>query len=237
MLNTKCLKSDIKQIMREPILLMFLIVPFLVFLITKLLIAYLYPVIMNKYQIDLNTYNQYLLVMMLLMTPNLLGTVFGFIMIDERDSKITDLMVVTPMGTAGYLINRMITPFMLTIVYTVIGYFIMGIYQVNISILILSGILLGLESVFFGTAIYKLSDDKVKALTYVKGLNIVILLAFVELTKINWLINISKIFPHYWIGQLLINNELANLQLIISTISVHLIWLVVYVTIIKKKGL
>jgi len=237
MLNTKCLKSDIKQIIREPILLMFLLIPFLVFLVAKVLTVYLYPIIMNKYQIDLNMYNQYLMVMMLLMTPNLLGTVFGFIMIDERDSKITDLMVVTPMGTGGYLINRMITPFILTIVYTIIGYFIMGIHRVSINILILSGILLGLESIFFGTAIYKLSDDKVKALTYVKGLNIVILLAFVELTKINWLINISKVFPHYWIGQLLMSDELANLQLLIPTISIHLIWLVGYIAIIKKKGL
>ncbi len=225
MFNAKCLKNDIRQILREPVLFGFLFIPFISFVVVKIAITYGFPIMFNHFELNLMPYMIYISIAMLLMTPNLLGTIFAFLMIDERDSQLSDLMYVTPMGYSGYIFNRLFLPVIFTVFYTFIGVFILDIPHNSLLFVLVASLFLAVESVFFSIAIFLLSDDKVKALTYVKALNMVILLVFVDLSKIKWLILVGKIFPHYWIGQLLLHP--FNFQILFINIIVHTIWSII----------
>ena len=97
------LKADIKVISREPILLLFMVLPVIMFIVFRGIISFGEVYLYKLTNIVLWDYYGYILAGILLITPSMLGTVAGFLMIDERDIKINELISVTPIGYIGYI--------------------------------------------------------------------------------------------------------------------------------------
>ena len=205
MMNHTALKADFKLIAREPILVLFSLLPILIFIVFKTVILFVFPFIYDVSGFDFSKYNGYILIIALLLAPGMLGTVTGFLMIDERDSRIYELMSITPTGYAGYITNRLLIPFLGGIIYTFIGYYFLNIYEVSLPMLIYISILGGLEGVLMGLLLFKLADDKVKGLTYSKGLSGLMVFAFADLLRIEWFTILSAFSPFYWISKLVHN--------------------------------
>jgi len=177
MLNQTAVKADFQLIFREPILIIFMILPLFIISIVKLLITYGVPLLFQYTGFDLRPYYGYVLAMALLMAPLMLGTVCGFLMIDDRDARIFELMSVTPLGYPGYIIMRSLIPFSAAFIYTIIGYYLIDIYHVNLSLLIYTAFLNSLSGVFIGLFLFAFAGDKVKGVTYSKGLSMLNVLA------------------------------------------------------------
>lgn len=73
--------------------------------------------IVSETGLDLFQYADYILVFVLLMVAGMSGIVTGFMMLDEKDGRIAELLSVTPLGQ-GYLMNRLLFSGCLTTVYT-----------------------------------------------------------------------------------------------------------------------
>lgn len=238
MINSGCLKADIKQILREPILVIFVFLPVLIFGVLKLGILYLIPYLHTATGFDLSYYTNYILAVSLIMIPNMLGTVFGFLMLDERDGHITELMVITPIGYTGYIFNRLLLPMLGCIIYTFLGYLILDIYSVPWMQLLLLAFLLGIESLLIGITLFNLADDKVKGVTYAKALSLVTLFALADLIDEKWVSLLASFFPFYWITQV-INNPIGKDGAIINSfmaILVHVSWLLIYLKLINNRS-
>jgi fluoroquinolone transport system permease protein len=157
------------------------------------------------------------------MIPAMLGTVMAFLMIDERDGKVAELMAITPAGYNGYVFNRFFMPCVLTVLYTIIGYFILdGGIKTGFLEAVYLAFLGGVEAVIIGLMLFRFADDKVKGIAYSKGLTLFELAAFADLFGMPWLSIVCSLFPFYWIARL-INDGFGIVNVILAG-TVHALW-------------
>jgi len=226
------LKADIKVISREPILLLFMVLPVIMFIVFRGIISFGEVYLYKLTNIVLWDYYGYILAGILLITPSMLGTVAGFLMIDERDIKINELISVTPIGYIGYIVNRLIIPFVGSFIYTFCAYYILNLFFISNLLLIYIAILLGLQGIFISFILYRVADDKVKGLTYAKGLNVFIVFAMADLINIPWVIYIAVTTPFYWIIRLIVDEN--KLGAILISAIVHIVYTTVLVWLGKR---
>ena len=65
--------------------------------------------------------------------PGMIGTVIGFLLLDERDDRMLTALLVTPMSTAGYLAYRITIPLAAGFIITIVGYRLTGVMPVSFS--------------------------------------------------------------------------------------------------------
>lgn len=214
--------SDFKMIMRDPIMALLFLVPLLIGVIFKLLIYFILP-ILHEYINFALPLEPYLLSMILLMTPYMLGVVMGFMMLDDKDDNIIDLVMVTPFGRRAYLLNRILFISLFTFIYTLINYSILNLMDLNFISLLFVSILLSVFAASIGLLFYKIASDKIIGLTYAKILNIVIIFVFTDFIKLEWFKYIASLFPTFWITKLITEPQIS-LNYVIAGI-VTIIWL------------
>ncbi len=226
--------GDIKAVLREPIILLFCFIPFFIMLLLRFFVPILTGLLMDYLSFDLTHYYLYIFAGIFMMTPEMLGTVSGFLMLDERDGNIAQLMMVTPMGFKGYMLRRLRLPFLLAVVYSFIGYLMFGIYAISLKVLITVALLCGLQGVIFTLILSSLADNKVKGLTYAKGMSLLIVPAFADLFKVEWFSVLSLITPFIWVVRIIQENGNYYINTITGGL-IHIIWLVVLLRIKAKQ--
>lgn len=223
MLNQAAVKADFKLILREPILILFMILPLFIMIITKVFVHFGTPLLILHAGFDLYPYYGYILVVSLLMAPFMLGTVCGFLMIDDRDARMFELMAVTPLGYLGYIFMRALIPFSASFIYTFIGYSLIGIFYVRPALLVLVALLNALSGVIIGLLLFNYAGDKVRAVAFSKGLSLLNVLALADLFELRWLSLLAALTPLYWIVYLV--TAAAGIFEISMAVTVHLAWL------------
>lgn len=223
MLNLVHIKNDLRQILRDPVMGILLFAPVLLIGVFKVMVIFLIPFLNSELNFDFTPYYIYLLAGVLIVISGMLGIVTGFMMLDDKDGNIAELMSVTPLGRGGYLANRVSLASFLTFIYSVLTIYVLNIVEVKVYSALLLSILCAVYAAIIGLLIFFGADDKVKGLTFAKGLNVLGIFAFSDLFALKWFSAISVIFPTYWITSVL-KSQNTYLVLIIGT-SVHLIWL------------
>lgn len=196
------LKNDWKQISREPMMMILFLCPLLIAIVFRLLAEFLLPFVFEHFQLSFSPYKPYALTLALTFCPLMLGVVMGFLMMDDKDAKIIELMSVTPLTRRGYIQNRMAFTGFATIVHTSLCYVIMGQYIFGILSFIAMLFILCMLAAAVGLVFFSIADDKVKGLTYAKGLNLIVVFAFADLLKGNFIKVSASLFPTYWIAEI-----------------------------------
>ncbi len=223
MIQLTLFKNDLKQIVRDPIMILLLFAPLLLIVVFELLQFFLVPYLATKVGFDITPYFPYVLAFVLLMNSGMLGIVTGFMMLDERDGNISQLLEVTPLGRSGYLANRLIFASILSILYAFIGIAVFKGPDLSFFSIVLLSVLSAFYTAIIGLLIFSGAEDKVKGLTFAKGLNILVLFAFTDLFALPWLTFLSWFFPPYWVT-LIIKTPQSLLALTLAII-VHVTWL------------
>ncbi|PKP46728.1 MAG: hypothetical protein CVT94_13785 [Bacteroidetes bacterium HGW-Bacteroidetes-11] len=223
MIQITLFKNDIKQIMRDPIMAILLFAPLLLITVFKLLEIFLVPFLAAKLSFDLAPYSAYILSFILLMNSGMLGIVTGFMMLDERDGNISQLLEVTPLGRGGYLINRLTFASLLSIIYCFISIAVFDQPFLPFFTIVLLSALSAIYTAIIGLLIFSGADDKVKGLTFAKGLNTLVIFAFTDLFALSWLTFLSWLFPPYWIT--LIIKSPYSIAFASVGLLVHALWL------------
>ncbi len=216
------LRNDIRQIVRDPIMLVLLFVPVILIVVFKLILIFLLPVLIVHTGFNPEPYYAYLISFTLLLIAGMLGIVTGFLMIDERDGNIAELMAVTPLGRTGYLVNRLSFAGLVTMVYSFMAIYVLNVLHLKLITALWLACLMVLYTAIFGLILFNSADDKVKGLTFAKGLNALAFFAFADLFGLPWLTLLSWLFPPFWITALL-KNQGALLPYVMAMI-VHAAW-------------
>ena len=228
------LRNDVRQIVRDPIMLVLMFVPLILIVVFKLLLLFLLPVLINLTGFNPDPYYVYLLAFALLLSAGMLGIVTGFLMIDERDGNIAELMAVTPLGRTGYLVNRLSFAALLSVIYSFLSVYVLNVCPVTWPVAIALAGLMAMYTTIFGLILFNSADDKVKGLTFAKGLNVLAFFAFTDLFGLKWLIVLSWFFPPFWITALL-KNQGTTLPFVMALI-VHAGWLAVLLMRYQRKN-
>lgn len=233
-MNFEHIKNDFKQLFREPAMVLLFFMPIFIFLLFKIIITVIIPKFNQYIPFQISDYYSYVLAFTFILIPGMLSIVSGFMMLDERDGNISELMSVTPLGRNGYLYNRLSFSFIATILYTFIGYFVLNIYDLPLFSLFFLAILLGVFSMTVSLILFVLAPDKVRGLTYAKGLNILMLFTLTDLLDIQWLIWFSKLIPTYWVTQII--HQPSKYTIFAIALVVHVIWLISILLIDHRKA-
>lgn len=219
--------------MRDPIMAMLLFAPLLLITIFKLFEIFLVPLLAAKAGFDLAPYSAYILSFILLMNSGMLGIVTGFMMLDDRDGNISQLLEITPLGRGGYLINRLAFASMLSIIYCFVSFVVFKQPVLPFFSIILLSALSAFYTAIIGLLIFSGADDKVKGLTLAKGLNTLVVFAFSDLFALSWLTFLSWFFPPYWITMII--KTPWSLTITLMAVLVHAIWLGVLIFRYSKR--
>ncbi len=230
MVNKIAFNADMKMIRRDPILIIFMCIPFLAGLLIKGILHYLVPWLWQRNGFDVTLYYAYILGGVFLMSPMMLGTVAGFLMIDEKDGKIFELISITPVGYNGYMIHRLMLPVIGSAIYTLVMYWLLDIFFLRIETLLILMIFMGLESIMIGTLLFVFAKDKVQGLTYSKGMGVFMVLAMADLFGKPWLSTVAGAIPFYWVIRVIRYPD--NIVDVVMAFVVHLVWLMV---ILRRK--
>jgi fluoroquinolone transport system permease protein len=223
MIQITLLKNDIKQIIRDPIMAILLFAPLLLIIVFKIFEIFLVPLLAAKVGFDLTPYSAYILSFVLLMNSGMLGIVTGFMMLDERDGNISQLLEITPLGRGGYLINRLAFASMLSAIYCFISFAVFKQPALPFFSIVLLSTLSAIYTAIIGLLIFSGAEDKVKGLTFAKGLNTLVLFAFADLFALSWLTFLSWFFPPYWITMMIKSPD--SFFVICLAITIHVVWL------------
>jgi fluoroquinolone transport system permease protein len=223
MIQITLFKNDLKQIVRDPIMTLLLFAPLMLIVVFKLLELFLVPFLAAKAGFDITPWFPYVLSFILLMNSGMLGIVTGFMMLDERDGNISQLLEVTPLGRSGYLANRLIFASILSIIYGFIGIAVFKLPDLSFFSIVLLSVLSAFYTAIIGLLIFSGAEDKVKGLTFAKGLNTLVLFAFTDLFALPWLTFLSWFFPPYWITMIIKTPH--SLFAICLAIVIHVAWL------------
>lgn len=219
------IKNDVKQIMRDPIMAILMVAPLLLIIVIKLIVSLLTPFILTCYGFDFSPYLNYLFVFVVMMCGSILGIVTGFMMIDDRDGKIAELMSVTPLGRGGYLFNRLLFAATLSVFYCILSYYVLDILKLPFITVLFVSLLSSNYAILIGLLIFSFADDKVKGLTFAKAINSLSLFAFTDLLGLDWLTVLSWFFPPYWITMVVQSPSLLLIYGLALCVNLGWLWL------------
>jgi fluoroquinolone transport system permease protein len=234
MLRAILFKNDMKQLTRDSFTLILLFAPLLLIAFFRLLEFFLLPFLSANFGLDTTPYHGYALSFVVLMNAAILGIVIGFMMLDDRDGNIATLMEVTPLGRSGYLINRLTMAAGLALVYGFAGCYVLQLVTLPVLTVLVLSLLSALYAAVVGLLIFSGADDKVKGLTFAKGLNVLLLFAFTDLFNLEWLTWLSYFFPPYWITAII--HSPGSLPTIVIAFFVHTSWLGLLIYRYWKRG-
>jgi fluoroquinolone transport system permease protein len=134
----------------------------------------------------------------LLLMPQLLGYVIGFMLLDERDDGTLTVLQVTPLSLERYLLYKLSLPFVVSIGAAYVFVAVVGLIDPPYGPLLPIALLAALEAPLFALMLASLAGNKVQGLAVMKGLGffgLAAIAAYFTPMPWQWFWGIS---PTYW---------------------------------------
>jgi fluoroquinolone transport system permease protein len=164
-----CLKADSRFIIRDPFLLMAFIAPFLLVFLLRFLFPLIAAYILSATGYSIDRYYVIAVLTIIPVIPMLFGMVYAFILLDENDKHILQIIAVTPAGKINFIIMRMIIPLLLSLMMVVLSIvLIRPVPSEGWLRTALVSILLSTQAPFVFMFIGSLAENKVEGLAMAK---------------------------------------------------------------------
>lgn len=219
-MSFEMMKSEMKLIIREPMSLLLYIAPvLLVALLGTISRLFLNNAITLSF-FNIQSYLVYVLSFTFVMMSGLMGIITGLSMIDDQDAKIYTIVKVTPYGLKHYFFSRLLIPGIYLLLLIIMASTFIPFKVSAFKILFIMPFIL-MDMFILGGMIFIFSPDKVMALTYAKGLNILLLFSLVPLLNHPVLNYLGYIVPFTWITHVLIEFSWFSIIGLILTHGVY----------------
>ena len=188
--------GDIKNVIRDPFLKWMIPAPFIMALAFRFLIPEAST--LAAPWIALAEYYPLLLSAVVMFIPLMYGIVVGFMLLDERDEDTLTALKVTPMSPRKYLIYRVTTPVIVSIVTTLLAYPLVGLLDIGLASLAVITALASLSAPFIALIFVAFARNKVEGFAIQKMLGGVFMIPMVAyFVPMNWQLAFG-VFPTYW---------------------------------------
>jgi hypothetical protein len=201
----RSISYDRKLLKGDPMLILILLVPFILWALMYFLFPFLEHLVMKQWSVDISPYYPQTGSFFLMLIPMMMGMVYGFILLDERDAGIITAISVTPAGKSGYLKIRMSIPMVLSFVCITL-YLLhlqlnstLGLFQIFVISILVSS-----QSLVLLLLLGAFAHNKVMGLAISKGFGILLigpLLDFGLPQPFNW---IGAYSPLFWASRSLL---------------------------------
>lgn len=192
-------RNDTRLVTRDSFLIMMSVYTLVMAVVFRFFIPWLTDTLLESAGFDLTPYYPVILGwLMITIGPQLAGTVFGYLLLDEKDGDTLKALRVTPLSMSTFLSYRVFIAAVFGFITALVTGLIVGLVELPLYQLVLIAVVAGLYApiamLFYAT----IADNKVEAFALVKMTG---LLAFVPL--IAWFVNVpwqylAGIFPPFW---------------------------------------
>ena len=175
-MNLKRLKYDYKLLRGDPMLILSMAVPFILWALMQFLIPWIMEMVLDQWGLDLSPYYPQAGTFFLMLIPMMMGMVYGFILLDERDGGIITAISVTPTGKSGYLKLRLGIPLVLSFVAIILFQLLLGLTgNLNLLQLCLISAIIASQALILLLFLGAFADNKVMGMAISKGFGILLL--------------------------------------------------------------
>jgi fluoroquinolone transport system permease protein len=189
---------DVRSVTRDPMLrwLLVLVPGF------ALAIRYAVPALTGwlaaELSFDLVPYYALITSFVGMMAAGLVGTVIGFLLLDQRDDQTLPALLVTPMSLGDYLVYRLTAPTALAVPLAALAYAIAALVPLSAAQLVACAVTAAPLAVLYALFIGSMAANKVQGLALVKGVGILWVPAVIA-----WFVpwpwhELAGLVPHYW---------------------------------------
>lgn len=179
-------------------LILCLVVPFILWALMHFLFPFLDTLVMKQWSIDISPYYRQAGTFFLMLIPMMIGMVYGFILLDERDGGIITAISITPTGKSGYLRLRMGIPLILSMIFIILFLLLLRLTGIlNIPQLIVISLLISSQSLILLLLLGAFAHNKVMGMAISKGFGILLMAPLLDYTlpaPYNWLGVYSPLF-------------------------------------------
>jgi fluoroquinolone transport system permease protein len=196
--------GDVKNISRDPILLISVFAPFILALVMRYGLPFVSGILLEEISFDLSQYYDLIMSILILITPMMMGMLSGFLILDERDENILTFYSVTPLSKSGYLFYRVAMPTIISFILSFFVFYFIGITECRIELLIPVLLLCSLESPMMALFLAAFASNKVEGLALSKAFGILFLApAAGYFIESNWQYT-AGIAPTFWVSKSLL---------------------------------
>ena len=154
--------------------------------------------LLGEHGFDLVPYYPLITSVMGMIGAALVGTVIGFLLLDQKDDGTLPALLVTPMSLGDYLGYRLAVPSVLAAGLAALGYPLCGLVPLHPQQVILSALTAAPLAAIYALGLGAFAANKVQGFALVKGIGVVFAPAvFAWFLPWPWQ-ELIGIIPHYW---------------------------------------
>ncbi|MDJ0655977.1 MAG: hypothetical protein QNJ40_17570 [Xanthomonadales bacterium] len=192
-------RIDARNVTRDPLLAWLLPLSLLLAAMFRYGVPPLATWLQENYQVDLVPHYPAIMSFGLLIAPTIVGTVIGFLLLDQRDDRTLEALRITPLTTRGYLGYRVLLPVAISVPITLAVMLIMGLSLPGWDALLVGSVIAAPMAALFALAFACIAENKVQGFALSKASGLVNLPAVVAwFIQSDWQL-LFGITPTYWI--------------------------------------
>jgi fluoroquinolone transport system permease protein len=204
-MKLRTLAFDYKLLKGDPMLILSMLVPFILWALMQFLIPWITDLVLAQWNFDLSPYYRQAGAFFVMLIPMMMGMVYGFILLDERDGGIITAISVTPTGKIGYLKLRLGIPMVISFVFILLFQILLGLTGIlNLLQLLLISAIASSQSLILLLFLGAFAENKVMGMAISKGFGILLLgplLDYVLPSPFQWA---GAYSPMFWASRALL---------------------------------
>ena len=154
--------------------------------------------VQKRFGFDLTAYYALVMSFLPLVVAGMIGTVVGFLLLDQRDDQTMTALLVTPLSLGDYLRYRMTVPMLLCVVFSCVAVPLAGLRETTLLQLVVTAIvaapLAPIYALFLGTV----AANKVQGFALAKIVGIVFIPCVAAYFVTGPWQTLFGLVPHYW---------------------------------------
>ena len=164
---------DSRSVSRDSMLRWMVVIPLVLALIVRYSVPAISDAVAERFAFDLAPHYPLILSFMVLLAPQFLGLVLGFLLLDQRDDRTLEALQVTPLSPRRLLAFRLAVPMVISIVTTILVFLLAGVLPFALPA-VLGGALAGaLFAPCYALVLASFASNKVMGFALAKGAGLV----------------------------------------------------------------
>ena len=217
------LRSDFKNLVRDPVLLMVSVAPLLIAVLLRFGLPEAREQLLATF--DLSDHYAFAASSLLQFAPVLFGMVVGLMLLDERDQGVLSAIAVSQLGKAGFFAYRLGAPVAVSVAVAVAALVVFGLVSLRPLVVAPAVLLAALNAPILVLFLAGFADNKVEGLALGKFASIALLAPFaIPLVPEPWEW-LAGVVPVYWVSKAFLASPGSLLPMLALGATVHCLYL------------
>lgn len=229
------LTGDFKNIFRDRMYFFILLSPLLMGLGFKVIIPLAEDLLSEHFAFSLQPHYSFIMAFALMLIPMVLGTLIGFMILEERDQGIISYFSVTPLSKTRYLIYKLIISMFLSIISSIFILYFLQLVEIKLLLTLPVLLLASLEAPLMALVIAAFADNKVEGFAFSKGSGIFYFAPLVGYLLGSRLRFLAGVFPTFWIPEVFLTIYTDDFGLYLGSLLAGFVVHLVFVYLLLKR--